>query len=103
MWSSDWLLSGKIQKVDYLHSQQCDEADNLQFDSTDEYFKTVEHELHRMLELRDIANVGISSEIHTTTTPTTPLVSHRNQRECNPPPQNRPTSKLRWSLEVSLG
>ena len=30
-------------------------ADTLQFDSTNEYFKTVEHEAHRMLELRVIA------------------------------------------------
>ena len=39
--------------VRYLHHHWPDEADTLQFDSTDGYFKTVEHEPHRMLELRD--------------------------------------------------
>ena len=39
--------------VRYLHHHWSDGADTLQFDSTDEYNKTVEHELDRMLELRD--------------------------------------------------
>ena len=37
----------------YLHHHGSDGADTLQFDSTDEYIKTVEHELDRMLEVRD--------------------------------------------------
>ena len=37
----------------YLHHQWPDGADTLQFDSTDEYFETVEDEPHRLLELRD--------------------------------------------------
>ena len=37
----------------YLHHHWPDGADILQFDSTDGYFKTVEHEPDRMLELRD--------------------------------------------------
>ena len=39
--------------VRYLHHHGSDGADTLQFDSTDEYIKTIEHELDRMLELRD--------------------------------------------------
>ena len=37
----------------YLHHHGSNAADTLRFDSTDEYFKTVEHEPDRMLELRD--------------------------------------------------
>ena len=47
-----WIAEIKI--VDYLHHYWSVGADTLQFDSTNKYFKTVEHELHRMLELRDI-------------------------------------------------
>ena len=39
--------------VRYLHHHGFDGADTLQLDNTDEYFKTVEHEPDRMLELRD--------------------------------------------------
>ena len=39
--------------VRYLHHHWSDGADTLQFDSTDGYFKTVEHEPDRMLQLRD--------------------------------------------------
>ena len=39
--------------VRYFHHHWSDGADTLQFDSTDGYFKTVEHEPDRMLELRD--------------------------------------------------
>ena len=54
MWSSHWLFSDKIQKVDYLHSQRCDGAYTLQFGSTGEDFETVEYELQQSTELRDI-------------------------------------------------
>ena len=39
--------------VRYLHHHGSYGADTLRFDSTNEYFKTVEHEPDRMLELRD--------------------------------------------------
>ena len=39
--------------VRYLRHHGSYGADTLRFDSTDEYFKTVEHEPDRMLELRD--------------------------------------------------
>ena len=45
--------SSETPNVRYLHHHESDGADTLRFDSTDEYFKTVEHEPHRMLELRD--------------------------------------------------
>ena len=38
----------------YLHLQLSDGADTLQFDSTGKYYKTVEYELQRLTELRDI-------------------------------------------------
>ena len=40
--------------VMYLHHQWSDGADTLQFDSTGQYSKTVEYELQRLTELRDI-------------------------------------------------
>ena len=43
----------ETQDARYLHHHGSDGADTLRFDSTDEYFKTVEHEPDRMLELRD--------------------------------------------------
>ena len=49
-----WNLSGKSGNVTYLHHQWSDGADTLQFDSTDEYFETVEYEPDRLLELRDM-------------------------------------------------
>ena len=52
-----YLYEGSIPGVDnvaYLHHQWFDGADTLQFDSTDEYFETVEYEPDRPLELRDI-------------------------------------------------
>ena len=50
----DWNLCGEVDNVAYLHHQWSDGADTLQFDSTDEYFETVEYEPDRPLELRDI-------------------------------------------------
>ena len=50
----NWNLSGEVDNVAYLHHQWSDGADTLQFDSTDEYFETVEYEPDRPLELRDI-------------------------------------------------
>ena len=41
--------SSETPNVRYLHHHESDVADTLQFDSTDVYFKTVEHEPHRML------------------------------------------------------
>ena len=38
----------------YLHHHGSDGADTLRFDSTGQYSKTVEYELHRLTELRDI-------------------------------------------------
>ena len=52
-----YLYEGSIPEVHnvaYLHHQWSDGADTLQFDSTDEYFETVEYEPDRPLELRDI-------------------------------------------------
>ena len=43
----------KTPNARYLRYDGSDEPDTLRFDSTDEYFKTVEHEPDRMLELRD--------------------------------------------------
>ena len=43
----------KTPNVRYLRHHGSDGADTLRFDSTDECFKTVEHEPDRMLELRD--------------------------------------------------
>ena len=40
-------------KLIYLHHQWSDRADILQFDSTGGYFKTVEYERERTIELRD--------------------------------------------------
>ena len=40
--------------VSYLRHQWSDSVHTLQFDSTDEYFKTVEYEEQRTTELRDI-------------------------------------------------
>ena len=40
--------------VVYRHHQWLDGADTLQFDSTGQYSKTVEYELQRLTELRDI-------------------------------------------------
>jgi hypothetical protein len=54
---SKYLYEGSIPEVHnvaYLHHQWSDGADTLQFDSTDEYFETVEYEPDRPLELRDI-------------------------------------------------
>ena len=48
-----YLDSFEIPNVRYLPHHESDGADTLRFDSTDEYFKTVEHESDRMLELRD--------------------------------------------------
>ena len=44
----------KIVYAIYLHHQWSDSVHILQFDSTDEYFKTVEYEEQRSTELRDI-------------------------------------------------
>ena len=49
-----WNLSGEPYNVTYLHHQWSDGADTLQFDSTGEYFETVEYEPQRVLELRGI-------------------------------------------------
>ena len=46
-------MSGGIYNVIYLHNQWSDQAHTLQFDSTDEYFETVEYEPRSPLELRD--------------------------------------------------
>ena len=53
LWWVDWNLSGGIYNVIYLHHQWSDQAHTLQFDSTDEYFETVEYEPRSPLELRD--------------------------------------------------
>ena len=50
--SSD--LGSEKLKFAYLHHQWSDGADTLQFDSTGEHFETVEYELKRCTELRDI-------------------------------------------------
>ena len=42
-----------MYNVIYLHHQWSDQAHTLQFDSTDEYFETVEYEPRSPLELRD--------------------------------------------------
>ena len=47
-----WFLE-LLDNVTYLH-QWSDGADTLQLDSTGEYFETVEYELQRTFELRDI-------------------------------------------------
>ena len=47
-------MSGGIDNVVYLPPQWSDQAHTFQFDSTDEYFETVEYEPDRPLELRDI-------------------------------------------------
>ena len=49
-----WWSTDRIYNVMYLHHQWPDEAHTLQFDSTGEYFETVEYEPDRPLELRDI-------------------------------------------------
>ena len=46
-----WMLSDKIQIINYLHHHWSDGADTLQFDSTVEYFETVEYEPERSTEL----------------------------------------------------
>ena len=50
---SDWSADQKLN-VNYLHHQWSDSDHTLQFDSTGEYFRTVEYELQRALQLRDI-------------------------------------------------
>ena len=46
--------SAQVVFVTYLHHQWSDSVHTLQFDSTDEYSKTVEYEVERSTELRDI-------------------------------------------------
>ena len=48
------IQRAKSQKLVYLRHQWSDSAHTLRFDSTDEYFKTVEYEEQRSTELRDI-------------------------------------------------
>ena len=52
--NSDTIQRAKSQKSVYLRRQWSDSVHTLQFDSTDEYFKTVEYEEQRSIELRDI-------------------------------------------------
>ena len=73
--SSDWMFSDKMQNVDYLHPQRCDGADTSQFDSTDEYFKTVECEHKRSTELRDITRKCLYFPLESAcSTAATPLI-----------------------------
>ena len=48
------IQTSKSQKLMYLRHQWSDSVHTLRFDSTDEYFKTVEYEEQRSIELRDI-------------------------------------------------
>ena len=81
-WLGAQIWSGEIKIVDYLHHYWSVGADTLQFDSTNEYFKTVEYEPHRMLQLWDI----IWKRLHLWRKFTQPQhlqpLSHRNQRIC---------------------
>ena len=51
--NSDTIQRAKSQKSMYLRDQWSDSVHTLRFDSTDEYFKTVEYEEQRSTELRD--------------------------------------------------
>ena len=54
MANSDTIQRAKSQKSVYLRRQWSDSVHTLQFDSTDEYFKTIEYEEQRSTEIRDI-------------------------------------------------
>ena len=94
-----WMLSDKIQKIDYLHHHWSDGADTLQFDSTEEYFETVEYEPERSTELWDIDGKVFWD------LPFQWLDSSWNWCEmltnCASEPSNGPISELRRSWELS--
>ena len=65
------IQRAKSQKSMYLRDQWSDSVHTLRFDSTDEYFKTVEYEEQRSTELRDserkpVKTVRISGNILST-------------------------------------
>ena len=71
-----WLtVSGGIYNVIYLHHQWSDQTHTLQFDSTDEYFETVEYEPHSPPELRDSSRKPLIFLDRTHTSSTIPTVS----------------------------
>ena len=94
-----WMFSDKIQNSDYLHHHWSDGADTLQFDSTDEYFETVEYEPERSTELRDID--GKSCWDLPFQWLDTPLIWCEMSINCASEPSNGPGSELRRSWELS--
>ena len=65
-------MSDGIYNVIYLYHQRSDQAHTLQFDSTDEYFETVEYELRSPLELRDSSRKPLIFSRSIPTHPTVP-------------------------------
>ena len=95
-------VSSGIYNVIYLHHQWSDQAHTLQFDSTDEYFETVEYEPRSPLELRDSSRKPL---IFLDRSPHIQVYSN-SPTHCGEPgfsknigceTSNGPSSELRWS------
>ena len=102
LWWFEWHLSGGLYNVIYLQHQWSDQAHTLQFDSTDEYFETVEYEPHSPLELRDSSRKPLIFLDRSHRSNTTPTVWDTVENLDFPKKSGvvasiGPSSELRWS------